>query len=107
MYEERETFEPANLSILAMRSPERVRDVFVFILPLYYQSRILATSSLPVGWRRSLPEVDQSAASGPVTSWFSRCFRLQRRVSPAVPGEESGRLLSGSLVRSQLQIRGS
>jgi hypothetical protein len=43
MYEERETFDPANLSILAMRSPERVRDVFVFILPLYYQGRISAT----------------------------------------------------------------
>jgi hypothetical protein len=43
MYEERETFDPANLSILAMRSPERVRDVFVFILALYYQGRISAT----------------------------------------------------------------
>jgi len=46
MYEERETFEPANLSILAMRSPERVREVFVFILLLYYQGRIAATG----GW---------------------------------------------------------
>jgi hypothetical protein len=44
MYEERETLEPASLSILAMRSSERVRDVLVFILPLYYRSRILATS---------------------------------------------------------------
>ena len=36
MYEEREAFVPASLSILAMRSSERVRDVFIFILPLYY-----------------------------------------------------------------------
>ena len=50
MYEERETFEPANLSILAMRSPERVRDVFVFILPLYYQGRIPATGGWSTSW---------------------------------------------------------
>ncbi len=45
MYEERETFEPANLSILAMRSSERLRDVFTFIPPLYYSGRILANVS--------------------------------------------------------------
>jgi hypothetical protein len=33
-----------------MRSPERVRDVFVFILPPYYQSRILATSGWSASW---------------------------------------------------------
>jgi len=53
MYEEREIFEPASLSILAMRSPERVRDVFVFILPLYYQGRILTTGGWSTSWAAS------------------------------------------------------
>jgi hypothetical protein len=33
------------LSILAMRSSERLRDVFTFIPPLYYSGRILANVS--------------------------------------------------------------
>jgi len=61
MYEERETFEPASLSILAMRSTERVRDVFVFILPLYYQSRILATSGWSASWVASTSSKQSSA----------------------------------------------
>jgi hypothetical protein len=50
MYEERETFEPDSLSILAIRSPERVRDVFVFILSLCYQGRIIAISGWSTSW---------------------------------------------------------
>jgi hypothetical protein len=38
------------LSILEMRSPEMVRDVFVFILPLYYQGGILATNGRSTSW---------------------------------------------------------
>jgi hypothetical protein len=55
MYAERETFGPASLSMLATRSSERVKDVFAFILPLYYQSRILASyPCLPDGRRERL-----------------------------------------------------
>jgi hypothetical protein len=49
------------LSILAMRSTERVRDVFVFILPLYYQSRILATSGWSASWVASTSSKQSSA----------------------------------------------
>ncbi len=45
MYEERETFEPANLSIVAMRSLDNARDVVNFILPLYYQGRMTTITS--------------------------------------------------------------
>jgi hypothetical protein len=51
MYEERETFEPANLSIVAIRSPDSVRDVFNFILPSYYQGRIMTITGA-----RALPQ---------------------------------------------------
>jgi len=53
MYAERETFGPANLSIVATRSSDRVSDVFAFILPLYYQSRIRATRNRAADWRRA------------------------------------------------------
>src|ERR1700691_2748484 len=87
MYEHRETFEPASLSILTMRSPESVKDVFVFILLLYYQGRILAAAvGLRVGWRRHLyldpairsPQEELECANGtchPKTNariWFDR-----------------------------------
>src|ERR1700693_6196319 len=52
MYAERETFGPANLSIVATRSSDRVSDVLAFILPLYYHSRIRQPGTgLPVGQR--------------------------------------------------------
>jgi prevent-host-death family protein len=46
MYEERETFEPANLSIVAIRSSDSVRDVFNFILPSYYRGRIMTITGV-------------------------------------------------------------
>jgi hypothetical protein len=42
VHAEREILGPASLSILATRSSESNRDVFPFIAPLYYQSRVLA-----------------------------------------------------------------
>jgi hypothetical protein len=47
MYAERDTFGPASLSILATRSSDKVSDVFDFILPLYYQSRMSARYGRP------------------------------------------------------------
>jgi hypothetical protein len=61
------------LSILEMRSPEMVRDVFVFILPLYYQGGILATNGRSTSWVALTSNgVDLSGATGAVTFCFSR-----------------------------------
>jgi len=61
MYAEREIFGPASLSMLAMRSSERVREVLAFILPLYYRSRIPAT----VRWSAA-GSISSSSGSRPV-----------------------------------------
>src|SRR5580700_3833866 len=88
MYAERETFGPANLSILASKSSERVREVFAFILPLYYRSRIGAILhwSTDAG-RRRLPKVDR----GPPDvnhSWGDPCFRAITSASICIRGSE-------------------
>ena len=61
---------------------------------------------LPAYRRRRLPKVDRRGDRDDVTAHLPWDISLQRRLSPAVPGEESGWLLPESFVRSQLQIRG-
>lgn len=67
MYAERETFGPASLPMVATRSSERVREVLVFILPLYYRSRISAT--IDCGIRDAVGRTELSAQG---------CFTLMR-----------------------------
>jgi hypothetical protein len=61
---------------------------------------------LPVERWGRLPEVDRSRASGKVTARFSRDFQPSGRLSPAVPGEESRRVLRDWRVWGALQSRG-
>src|ERR1017187_460771 len=60
---------------------------------------------LPLDRRQRLPKVYRSTDHGHVTVRFPCRKTLQRRLPPAVSGEESGRLLPGSFVRGPLQIR--
>src|SRR6266404_217407 len=77
MYAERETFGPASLSMLATRSSDSVRDVFAFILPLYYQSRIPATCSLST--RYASPMSTESRAAEHQRSRYCGIPSVRRR----------------------------
>jgi len=57
--------------------------------------------------RWGLPEVDRTVMQADVTLRRPWDFKLPRLLSPAIPGEESRRVLPGSLVRGQLQFGGS
>ena len=61
---------------------------------------------LPAGRRRSLPKVDRLRASAGIDAQIPWDFQPSGGLSLAIPCEESRRVLPGSLVRGQLQIRG-
>jgi hypothetical protein len=100
MYEERETFEPASLSILAMRSSERVRDVFVFILPLYYQGRILAKG----GCRKVVSDSIDMCITCTYHSSMSKMIQL-RHVPDALHRQLKARAALSGLPLSDYLIR--
>ena len=56
--------------------------------------------------RRRLPKLDRTIANGDVTDGFPELFRLQRRLPPDVPREESQWLLRDRTVWGSLQTRG-
>ena len=61
---------------------------------------------LPAIRSQRLPEVDRPAVGGAVIGWFTWQFHLQRRLSPAISGEESGWVLRDRRVWGALQNRG-
>jgi len=63
-------------------------------------------TGLPVDWRQCLLKFDQSTDRDCIRPWFSWRKTLQRRLSPAVPREESKRVLRDRGLRSSLQTRG-
>ena len=63
-------------------------------------------AGLPVDQRQRRLKVYRSTDHNDVTAQIPWDRSLQRRLPPAIPGEESGRVLPGSFVRGQLQIRG-
>ena len=88
MYEERETFEPASLSILAMRSSERLRDVFTFILPLYYSGRILAN----VSW-------STAGSTHKKRTFFTRAKWMRPAEQPQANGSASRHVFNKALIQ--------
>jgi predicted dithiol-disulfide oxidoreductase (DUF899 family) len=93
MYAEREISGPASLSILAMRSSDRVRDVFAFILPLYYQSRARSILGWSTGRLVSTSPEGRRVEHQRLRVADSVEIAASARLSPAVSGEESERLL--------------
>jgi hypothetical protein len=73
---------------------------------MFAYKRIAVKPGLPVDPMKRLPEVDRRLGLATITTRIREKFHLQRRLSPAVPREESQRVLRHRRLRSSLQTRG-